>query len=84
MTFDGDHYDFALLQQKAELVTRSDIEARIWIRDLRAGEEDAWVGLLLTLLPSLARLDIKTERRINITFTYSHELQTVTLVQPES
>jgi hypothetical protein len=53
-------YDFALLQQKIK--SRGEMGQRIWMRDLRGGVSDAWVALLLTLLPNLTRFDIRTPR----------------------
>ncbi|KAK2740887.1 hypothetical protein FQN55_008585 [Onygenales sp. PD_40] len=56
---DGREYNFALLNERVKSLTLSDRERRFWMKDLRDFNEDAWIALLLTLLPNLTRLDIQ-------------------------
>lgn len=46
--------DFKLIHDKVKLACSSEAEAELWMRDLRTlRDSDAWVGLLLTLVPNL-------------------------------
>lgn len=56
---DPKRYDFELLHERVKLASRSGIEERMWMRELRMFNEDAWIGLLVTLLPKLKRLEME-------------------------
>ncbi|KAF9886269.1 hypothetical protein FE257_011882 [Aspergillus nanangensis] len=49
--------DFDPLYEQAKRVARSDDEARFWMSEVKMGNGDAWVALLLTLLPNVQRLE---------------------------
>lgn len=52
-------YDFASIREKVRLASRSEAEENFWMTELQASYADAWVGLLLTLLPNLQRLELQ-------------------------
>ncbi|KAL5366055.1 hypothetical protein BJX96DRAFT_182229 [Aspergillus floccosus] len=49
--------DFGPLHDHAKRVTSNEDEAAFWMREMKKGNADAWIGLLLTLLPGLRRLE---------------------------
>ncbi|KAB8258560.1 hypothetical protein BDV32DRAFT_151190 [Aspergillus pseudonomiae] len=52
-------FDYGPLREQAKLVTRSEDETDYWMDEITIGNADAWVALLLTLLPNLQRLEIE-------------------------
>ncbi|THC92301.1 hypothetical protein EYZ11_008221 [Aspergillus tanneri] len=51
-------FDFSPLHEQAKRVTRSEDEAKFWMDEIKIGNADAWIALLLTLLPNLRQLDV--------------------------
>ncbi|KAL3495087.1 hypothetical protein BJX62DRAFT_233735 [Aspergillus germanicus] len=52
-------YDISPVLAKAREASLSEKEAMTWERDLKKENPDAWIALLLTLLPNLRRLEIQ-------------------------
>ncbi|KAL2849349.1 hypothetical protein BJX68DRAFT_237924 [Aspergillus pseudodeflectus] len=52
-------YDISPVLAKAREASLSEKEAMRWERDLKKENPDAWIALLLTLLPNLRRLEIQ-------------------------
>ncbi|OGM40609.1 hypothetical protein ABOM_010727 [Aspergillus bombycis] len=52
-------FDYGPLREQAKLVTRSEDETDYWMDEIAIGNADAWVAMLLTLLPNLQRLEIE-------------------------
>ncbi|GES62217.1 hypothetical protein ATEIFO6365_0005019400 [Aspergillus terreus] len=50
-------FDYGPLHDYAKRVTCTDDEATFWMSEMKKGNADAWIALLLTLLPDLRRLD---------------------------
>jgi hypothetical protein len=54
--------DFVLVREKVQRVCPDRTQARFWMWELKRGHADAWVALLLTLLPNLRLLPTQFPR----------------------
>ena len=61
--FDCRAYDLTLLHERVNLVAQSEDEAGFWMTEIKRPNPDAWIGLLLTILPNLSRLEIQLPKR---------------------
>ena len=52
-------YDFSFVREKLRLVSLSEVEEKFWMAGLEAFNGDAWLGLLLIILPNLRRLELQ-------------------------
>lgn len=52
-----DQLDYSLIEEQAKRVTRSTDGANFWMDDIKMGNGDAWLALLLTVLPNLRRFE---------------------------
>ena len=53
------NYDFSFVHEKLKLASLSEVEEKFWKAELEAFNGDAWLSLLLIILPNLRRLELQ-------------------------